>query len=137
MVKKFIEFLEAALLIILTAACVVGVTKHLDSHKGEPTEDTPIVEEVETLSIVVSTKNYEEYFGGKSEIVFEYEEGMTIAEWVESDYNTFGFEDDGMCFSLRVGEEQDLVLYITSSDDYCEFSPGVTFDSYPYFYICE
>ena len=43
MARKFIEFLEAAALIILTGIIVVGVYKYVDS-KEEPKEEDPIVD---------------------------------------------------------------------------------------------
>ena len=99
MAKKFIELLEAAALIILTAACVVGVMKHLDSHKDEPTEDTPIVEELpeEELpgdelpgedGLLSLTINF--YNSSRTPVTIKYEEGMTWEEWCNSEYNTFG-----------------------------------------------
>ena len=85
MAKKFIEWIEAVSLIILTAACVIGVTKHLDSHKEEPKEDTPIVEELpneeepgeETPEILTFTVGSDTY---------EYVDGMTWADWGNSEY---------------------------------------------------
>ena len=89
MAKKFIELIEAAALIILTAACVVGVMKHLDSHKDEPTEDTPIVEEVEILSLTIV-----DISGMEDSITISFEKGMTWREWVYSDYNELGLKLD-------------------------------------------
>ena len=81
MVKKIIEFIEAAALIILTAACVVGGMKYLDYRTEEPKEDTPIVEEVEILKFTIT-----DYYDG--ELEFEFEEGMTWGQWLASEYNT-------------------------------------------------
>lgn len=96
MAKKFIEFLEAAALIIITGVIVVGVYKYVDS-KEEPKEETPIVEEApgdeepdgdETpeepviLSFTVSHHD--------QEYTYNFEEGMTWEEFLASDYNTNG-----------------------------------------------
>ena len=62
MAKKFIEFLEAAALIILTGVIVVGVMKYIDT-KEEPKEETPVVdvEQVETeFTLNIDWDNTEE-----------------------------------------------------------------------------
>ena len=105
MAKKFIEFIEAAALIILTAACVVGVMKHLDSHTDEPKEDTPIVEELpneeepgeetpEILTFTVSSNTY------------EYVDGMTWKEWGESEYCDSAFSYSPSSHAYTYGGSQ-------------------------------
>ena len=86
MARKFIEFLEAAALIILTGVIVVGVIKYIDT-KEEPKEETPIVEEsvTKTFKLITEDESFE----------YTYEEGMTWAEWFESDYNTAFYYQDG------------------------------------------
>ena len=76
MAKKFIEFLEAAALIILTGVIVVGVIKYVDS-KGESKEDDPIVDVEPTKSISISGP-------ATLKLTFEYYEGMTWEEAIES-----------------------------------------------------
>lgn len=116
MAKKFIEFIEAAALIILTAACVIGVSKHLDSHKDEPKEETPIVEEVpEVLTLEIKVN------GGEA-FTIEFEEGMTWGEWLESDYNNALFYAEGNFIYSKVNEA--LVLgyeYYNEEDNYTDY----------------
>ena len=95
MAKKFIEFLEAAALIILTGVIVVGVMKYVDT-KEEPKEEDPIVEENQGLEEVtlLEIKYYSDIADNNTFITLTFEEGMTWADWVESKYNTHGFSID-------------------------------------------
>ena len=87
MAKKFIEFLEAAALIILTGVIVVGVMKYVDT-KEEPKEEDPIVE---TTTATIS-------IGGPGTVTleFEYTEGMTWGEVLESnEFEEISVSEDG------------------------------------------
>ena len=116
MAKKFIEFIEAVALIILTAVLVVGVYKYIDTSDNEkeenpvvdvepggdelPGEDNGTEEEPVIITATVYYQGEIADFDGISTI--QYEEGMTWAEWVESEYNKFGFyihDLDGAVFS--------------------------------------
>lgn len=81
MAKKFIEFIEAAAIIVLTAVLVVGVINYAKTN-DEQKEETPIVEGAEILTLTVTTMD--------EPITITYEKGMTWREWVASDYNNFG-----------------------------------------------
>ena len=121
------------LLGLLAAGAVANVIKALPKEE-EPTE------EVETLSVVVKVEDAcTEYFDGKNELVFEYEEGMTIIEWVESEYNTFGFTLEDSCIGYCIDTEYDdhIYLYGLESEDYGvpDFESTHTFDSFIGFYV--
>ena len=103
MAKKFIEFLEAAALIILTGVIVLGVIKYIDS-KEELKEEDPIVDveqggdetpnEDEGPLLITATLFYQ---GEHTDYeTMQYEDGMTWGEWLVSEYyiEDFYFYDD-------------------------------------------
>ena len=115
MLKKFIEFLEASALIILTAACVVGVIKHLDYRTEEPNEETPIIDELpgenEVPEVNREVKTLSIDCGGS----ISYEEGMTWGEWLESNHC------DNSKFILQNGKIKCFVEDINGYAELCYF----------------
>ena len=101
MARKFIEFLEAAALIILTGVLVVGVIKYIDSRE-EPKEEDPTVEvnpdgDEETPTVDEEQPNEPaESFSRKTieinvagpgtgvKLSFEYNPGMTWQEAIDN-----------------------------------------------------
>lgn len=109
MAKKFIEFLEAAALIILTGVIVVGVIKYIDSK--EPKEETPLVEENQGLEEVTIKLQ-----GSGYEFTFNYEDGMTWAEVAEINDN-IQVKDGYITFCLEQSEEFYYLIACTSPED--------------------
>ena len=84
MAKKFIEFLEAAALIILTGVIVVGVIKYVDS-KEEAKDETPIVDveaEKEIIEVQVQTSG-PSFVDSSNDIKLKYYDGITWEEFME------------------------------------------------------
>ena len=90
MAKKFMEFLEAAAIIVLTAVLVVGVINYVKTT--EHNDETPVVEGAEILSLTIV-----DISGMEDSYTISFEKGMTWREWINSEYNDLGFElqEDG------------------------------------------
>lgn len=100
MAKKFIEFLEAAALIILTAVAVIGVMKYVDS-KEEAKDETPIVDveaEKEIIEVQVQTSG-PGFVDGSNSIKLKYYDGITWEEFMELNVDLIAsnnsFDEDG------------------------------------------
>ena len=114
MAKKFIEFIEAAAIIVLTAVLVVGVINYLGTT--EPKDETPVGDTLPGDEPVISTLTItgNEYFS-LDDFTITYEDGMTWEEWVNSEYNEFGF----VIMSDYVGYEG-LIIYATDGSSECK-----------------
>ena len=86
------KILENAVLLVIAAALFLGVYSYIKAS-DDPIEDDEIVDvetdgagEVELLELTIDCS-----FTGTADITIQYEEGMTWEEWINSEYNTFGF----------------------------------------------
>ena len=107
MIKRLIEFLEAASLMILTAVLIVGIINYTKTIE-EPKEETPIVE-VEDKKPVIKNITIT---SGPATYFISYEEGMTWAKWVISSYNIIG------CYASmnRIMNAEGLELYVFTEE---------------------
>ena len=115
MAKKFIEFIEAAAIIVLTAVLVVGVINYVKTT--EHNDETPVVEEDVTPTFTLIT--------GAEEITLEFEEGTTWEDWFNSSYNTvFNYSEGNAAWIMRINGDEygisdvDLSDYIISNHNY-------------------
>lgn len=128
MARKFIEFLEAAALIILTGVIVIGVMKYIDT-KEEVKEEDPIVEvepgtdeeqgadEIISLTIIDNSDVYENK-------TIQYVKGMTWGEFINSEYNT-----DGLEFSEDYIIADGFTLYVLIEDEETMINPSDLIDN--------
>ena len=117
MIKKLIELLEAASLMILTEVLVVGVINYVKSTEDEPKEETPIVEVEEQKPVI---KNLT-VSSGPATYFISYEEGMTWAKWVKSSYNIIGCYTSGN----RIMNNENMELF---ADEYGTVNPSNLID---------
>ena len=138
--NKFIEFLEAAALIILTGVIVVGVMKYIDT-KEEPKEETPIVEELpgdelpeedngtdeEPLQPTIRME-YIPVSGPESLGEVKYYDGITWEELIIlNDITNFSIDaDNEVTFTNYVGSK--LILNGTNVSKNDVVQCGVTYD---------
>lgn len=140
--KKFIEFLEAAALIILTGVIVVGVIKYIDSRE-EPKEETPIIEELPgeeqpgeddgVLSLNIYYWDDSNNQPSSDYVSIQYEDGMTWEEWANSKYNSVGARCDSDFVEFNINGSV-AYLYMTGDG----FIPGSGApDITPDLFICD
>lgn len=87
------RFLENLCLLLVTALIVLGGYNYIKSQEKSK-EETPIVDVVPGDEDTLKLDIYDNT--GESVVhTIEYEEGMTWAEWLESDYNKVGFSTAG------------------------------------------
>ena len=121
------KFAESLFYLCLAALLVVGIGLGIEqlNKDDEDVTETPVTEEAaEVLTI--------------DGVEYDYEEGMTWAEWLESDYNTFGekFFADGdysvlyydsevdppLCHSLYLNDEMVLPTDVIQAVNYTLFN---------------
>ena len=121
--RKFIEFLEVAALMILVAVLTVGVinyTKTIDSE--DPIVETPVEDEVETSFTLLD--EYGNVIG-----TYNYEDGMTWDEYINSDLNE-GFEIEGNCIILDGSLVVNSLEAVNDDSDYVYSSDLIKNTSY-------
>ena len=73
------KFLENAVLLIIAAALFLGVYSYIKADDEPTKDDDPITEEVTILTFMVDCDS--------SIYTFYFEEGMTVSEFLDSEYN--------------------------------------------------
>ena len=130
MAKKFIEFLEAAALIILTGVIVVGVMKYVDT-KEEPKEEDQIVDTEPKEEIYeVKVNSTGPSFAVNETKILKYEEGITWEEFLELNADNIStsnsFNEDGYlvcgagywCIGSTEINKNDLVNPVFDGNEY-------------------